>query len=46
LQLPGGGDHQVWRDPTWSTQGEILSTRRSFPQPQDSSQTGSGGILR
>ena len=46
LQLHGGPEHQVWRDSTWSTQGEgiLAPPRRSFPPQQDNSQ--SAGILR
>lgn len=51
LQLHGGPEHQVWRDSTWSTQGEgiLPAPRRSFPtHPQDtnSSAQQSAGILR
>lgn len=41
LQLHGGPDNQVWRDSTWSTQGELMTPRRSFPVDSNS-----GGILR
>lgn len=45
LQLHGGVEHQVWRDSTWSTQGEpLLAPRRSYTQ--DNGPTGSTGILR
>lgn len=46
LQLHGGPEHQVWRDSTWSTQGEgiLPAPRRSFPHQQDNNQ--STGILR
>lgn len=44
LQLHGGVEHQVWRDSTWSTQGEpLLAPRRSYTQ--DNGPTGSTGIL-
>uniref|UniRef100_A0A1B0CW48 GIY-YIG domain-containing protein n=1 Tax=Lutzomyia longipalpis TaxID=7200 RepID=A0A1B0CW48_LUTLO len=46
LQLHGGPEHQVWRDSTWSTQGEILTPRRTFQQAQETNSTGSTGILR
>uniref|UniRef100_U5EQG3 Putative pumilio n=1 Tax=Corethrella appendiculata TaxID=1370023 RepID=U5EQG3_9DIPT len=47
LQLHGSAEHQVWRDSTWSTQGEtILASRRTFPpHAQDTNPTGSTGIL-
>ncbi|XP_055695961.1 maternal protein pumilio isoform X3 [Lutzomyia longipalpis] len=45
LQLHGGPEHQVWRDSTWSTQGEILTPRRTFQQAQETNSTGSTGIL-
>lgn len=46
LQLHGGPEHQVWRDSTWSTQGEAILAppRRAFPHQQDTNQ--SAGILR
>lgn len=41
LQLHGGPE-QVWRDPTWSTQGEaILAPPRRYPHD-----SASAGILR
>lgn len=47
LQLHGSTDHQVWRDSTWSTQGDaILASRRIFPHAPDTNPTGSTGILR
>ncbi|XP_053697193.1 maternal protein pumilio isoform X1 [Sabethes cyaneus] len=46
LQLHGSTDHQVWRDSTWSTQGDaILASRRIFPHAPDTNPTGSTGIL-
>lgn len=47
LQLHGGPEHQVWRDSTWSTQGEgILSApRRTFTTHQQENNQ-SAGILR
>ncbi|XP_055644551.1 maternal protein pumilio isoform X2 [Toxorhynchites rutilus septentrionalis] len=46
LQLHGSNDHQVWRDSTWSSQGDaILASRRIFPHAPDSNPTGSTGIL-
>lgn len=46
LQLHGGPEHQVWRDSTWSTQGEAILAppRRAFPHQQETNQ--SAGILR
>lgn len=46
LQLHGGSEHQVWRDPTWSTQGEgiLPSTRRPYPHQPENNQN--AGILR
>lgn len=47
LQLHGTTDHQVWRDSTWSSQGDaILASRRIFPHAPDTNPTGSTGILR
>ncbi|XP_058447474.1 maternal protein pumilio isoform X2 [Malaya genurostris] len=46
LQLHGSTDHQVWRDSTWSSQGDaILASRRIFPHAPDTNPTGSTGIL-
>ncbi|XP_065082849.1 maternal protein pumilio isoform X2 [Ochlerotatus camptorhynchus] len=46
LQLHGTTDHQVWRDSTWSSQGDaILASRRIFPHAPDTNPTGSTGIL-
>lgn len=42
LQLHGGAE-QVWRDPTWSTQGDgILVPPRRYPHDSNPS----AGILR
>ncbi|XP_055847919.1 maternal protein pumilio isoform X4 [Episyrphus balteatus] len=48
LHIPGVADHPVWKDSTWSTQGEnILAPPRprTFPQAPDSNSTGNAGIL-
>ncbi|EDW84261.2 uncharacterized protein Dwil_GK14047 [Drosophila willistoni] len=52
LQIPGVGDHSsVWKDHTWSTQGEnILAPPRSRGYPHgggasDTSNSGNAGIL-
>uniref|UniRef100_A0A182MSQ6 Pumilio n=1 Tax=Anopheles culicifacies TaxID=139723 RepID=A0A182MSQ6_9DIPT len=46
LQLHGTTDHQVWRDSTWSSQGDaILAPRRIFQHAPETNPTGSTGIL-
>lgn len=46
LHLHATTDHQVWRDSTWSSQGDaILASRRIFPHAPDTNPTGSTGIL-
>lgn len=49
LHIPGVGDHPVWKDSTWSTQGEnILAPPRprTFPQAPDTNTSSNAGILR
>lgn len=48
LQLHPGNDHQVWRDSTWSTQGEAIlppvPPRRSTTAVEISGSSGGGGV--
>lgn len=52
LQIPGVGDHSsVWKDHTWSTQGEnilVPPRPRNYPHggASDTSNSGNAGILR
>uniref|UniRef100_A0A182UX22 Pumilio n=1 Tax=Anopheles merus TaxID=30066 RepID=A0A182UX22_ANOME len=47
LQLHGTTDHPVWRDSTWSSQGDAIlaAPRRIFQHGAESNPTGSTGIL-
>uniref|UniRef100_A0A182PK54 Pumilio n=1 Tax=Anopheles epiroticus TaxID=199890 RepID=A0A182PK54_9DIPT len=47
LQLHGTTDHPVWRDSTWSSQGDAIlaAPRRIFQHGPESNPTGSTGIL-